>query len=203
MRKKEYDSIIDGVRVPFSAHGDASDENLNKGRRVRIVREFMSSHIKDIEKLHTLDIGPPNAFGRALGFKVNTQGDLNWGVCPILPVGEMRLGRFDVILFSEIIEHLMNPLTALEDCHALLKSGGYMVVSTPLMMWHSGISYQSPHHVVEYRKDRFQKMLEFAGFEVVKYKKINIWDKKFALYGVRPLLRVLFHRSQLWLVRKP
>lgn len=193
MRKKEYDSIIDGVKVPFSAHGDASTENLNKGRRVKIVREFIG---RDISNLHTLDIGAPNAFGKALGFKDNTTGDLNYGV-------GAPSQNYDMILFSEIIEHLMNPLYALEACRDLLKPGGLMVVSTPLMLWHSGISYQSPHHVVEYRKDRFQRMLEFAGFEVVKYKKINLWDRRFAFYGVRPLLRVLFHRSQLWLVRKP
>lgn len=196
MRKKEYDSIIDGVRVPFSAHGDASDENLNKGRRVKIVREFMSSHIKGIEKLNTLDIGPPNAFGRALGFKHNTTGDLNYRV-------NAPSSGYDVILFSEIIEHLLNPLHALESCRHLLRPGGIMIVSTPLLLWHSGVSYQSPHHVVEYRKDRFRKLLEFSGFEIVKYKKINLWDRRFAFYGIRPMLRVLFHRSQLWMVRKP
>lgn len=195
MRKKEYDSLINGRFVPFSAHGDASDMNENKGRRVREVREFIGLDLT-LTHLKTLDIGPPNAFGKALGFKDNTEGDLN-----IALVAPQK--QYDVILFSEIIEHLMNPLGRVQDCHGLLKSGGILIVSTPLMAWHSGISYQSPHHFTEYRADRLKKLFEYAGFEVVKYRKINIWDRSFMFKGIRPFLRVLFHRSQLWMLRKP
>lgn len=193
MRHFEPDSIIDGKLVPFSAHGDASDSNLNKGRRVRIVRDMIPI---DLTEAKSLDIGPPNAFGEALGILHNTTGDLNHGV-------HAPSTNYDFILFSEIIEHLGNPLMALEECYKLLRPGGLCLVSTPLSLWHTGITLQSPHHLTEYRADRFKKLLEFAGFEVVDYKRINIWDRRFALHGIRPLLRVLFHRSQLWLLRRP
>ena len=193
MRKKEYDSYIDGKLIPFSAHGDASDDNLNKGRRVKIVRDFIGFNVVNVK---SLDIGPPNAFGIALGFKENTIGDLNDGV--------VALGKdYDIILFSEILEHLMNPLQAMRDCYDILKHGGYCVVCTPKASWHTGLFYQSPHHFTEYRADRLRKLFEFAGFEVMKYQTINIWDRRFMFYGVRPFLRVLFHRSQLWMLKKP
>lgn len=191
MRKREYDSLINGRLVPFSAHGDASDENLNKGRRVKIVKDFIGGEV--IGK--TLDIGSPNAFGQAIGIKDNTTGDLNFGV-------SAPSKDYDLILFSEILEHLMNPLSVLIDCHRLLRSGGLCIVCTPKASWHTGFFYQSPHHFTEYKPDRLRKLFEYAGFTVVKYQTINIWDKRFALYGVRPLLRVLFHRSQLWMLRK-
>ncbi|MFN5059654.1 MAG: methyltransferase domain-containing protein [Chloroflexota bacterium] len=39
---------------------------------------------------------------------------------------------FDLIIFSEVIEHLANPpLEALEIFHTLLKPGGHLVISTP------------------------------------------------------------------------
>ncbi len=193
MRKKEYDSVIDGRVVPFSAHGDASDYNLNKGRRVKLVREFIGF---DLSGLKTLDIGAPNAFGQSLGIKHNTMGDLNRNM-------ETPSDSYDFILFSEIIEHLMNPALVTGWCFHLLKPGGHCLVSTPLATWHSGISMQSPHHFTEYRPDRLRRMFEYVGFRVVRYKVINIWDRRFAFYGVRPLLRVLFHRSQLWLLQKP
>lgn len=192
-RKKEYDSVIDGVLVPFSAHGDASDENLNKGVRVRAVREFIGM---DLTNLHTLDVGAPNMFGKLLGIKDNTAGDVNNGI--VAPSAE-----YDLILFSEIVEHLMNPLGAVRDCFRLLKRGGVCIVSTPLAAWHSGISMQSPHHFTEYRPDRLRKLFKYVGFEIADYKKISIWDRRFMFYGVRPLLRVLFHRSQLWKLTKP
>jgi len=176
--------------VPFSAHGDAGDANANVGRRVKIVREFIGL---DLCRLHTLDIGPPNAFGKALDFNHNTRGDVNEGV-------SAPSGGYDVILFSEIMEHLMNILTPLRDCHKLLKPGGLLIVSTPIP---NIIFYQSKHHLAEYRPDRLRQVFEYVGFEVVKYKKINIWDRSFAFKGIRPMLRVLFHRSQLWMLRKP
>ena len=39
---------------------------------------------------------------------------------------------FDLIVFSEVIEHLANPpLEALETFHTLLKPGGHLIISTP------------------------------------------------------------------------
>lgn len=41
-------------------------------------------------------------------------------------------GSFDIIVFSEVIEHLANPpLEALETFHQLLAPGGFLVISTP------------------------------------------------------------------------
>ena len=188
MRNHEPDECIGGEFIPFSAHGDASDLNMNKGRRVREVREFIGTIPEN-----SLDIGPPNAFGQALGIRDNTIGDANR---PLVAPSS----RYDLILFSEIIEHLMNPLTAMENCYDLLKPGGMCIVSTPIP---SLLYYQSPHHFTEYSPDRLRKLFEFAGFEIVDYKKIGIWDRRFMFYGIRPFFRVLLHRSQLWKLRRP
>jgi len=176
--------------IPFSEPGDDNDINFNKGKRVQIVRDFIGM---DLQNLKTLDIGAPNAFGKLLGIKDNTlRTDLN---------DELHAPDkdYDLILFSEILEHLMNPLMALRSCHDLLKPGGILIVSTPTP---NRFFIQSPSHLTEYRPDRLVQMLRWAGFEVLDYKKFCIWDKRFMFYGIRPFLRVLFHRSQLWKLRK-
>lgn len=178
--------------IPFGEPGDDNDVNANKGRRVRIVKEFIG---RDLYKLKTLDIGQPNAFGRLLGIKDNTlKTDLNLTL--IAPSK-----NYDLILFSEIIEHLMNPLGTLLVIHSLLKKDGVLIVSTPIAnhFW-----MQSPHHLTEYQPKRFRKMLEYAGFRIVKYRTMLIWDWfPFMFTGIRPLLRCLLHRSQLYyLVKK-
>jgi SAM-dependent methyltransferase len=177
--------------IPFAEPGDDQAINANKGRRVRIVREFIG---KDLSKLHTLDIGEPNAFGRLLEMEDNTTGNLNYEL--VAPSKQ-----YDLILFSEIIEHIMNPLGRLRDCYHLLQSRGILIVSTPIA---NRIFMQSPHHLTEYQPKRFRRMLEYAGFKVVKYRTICIWDWwPFMFTGIRPFLRCLFHRSQLWyLVKK-
>jgi len=177
--------------VPFTEHGDADDINANKGRRVRIVKEFIG---RDISALHTLDIGPANAFGRLLGIKHNTEGDLNEGV-------KAPSRDYDLILCSEIFEHLMNPLQVMRSIYDLLKPGGVCVLSTPLA---NPFGYQSYAHLTEYKPDRLRRLFEYVGFEPVKMKIYCIWDWwPFMFTGIRPFFRCLFHRSQLWCLKKP
>jgi len=177
--------------IPFAEPGDDCKLNANKKSRVKVVREFIGMNLST---LHTLDIGAPNTFGQLLGIKDNTlRTDLHREM--YAPSSE-----YDLILFSEIPEHIGNLLARFDDCYALLKPGGLLIVSTPIP---NMIFYQSPHHLAEYRPDRLRKLMEYAGFEVVKYKKICIWDPlPFMFTGLRPFLRVLFHRSQLWMMRK-
>lgn len=181
----------DGKAIPFTEHGDANDLNANKGRRVRIVKEFIGG---DLSGLHTLDIGPPNAFGKILGIKDNTKGDVNEGlVAPSY--------AYDLILCSEIFEHLMAPLWTMRNIYYLLRPNGVCILSTPLanpFAW-----YQSYAHFAEYKPDRLRRLFEYVGFEVVKMKIYCIWDWwPFMFTGIRPFLRCLFHRSQLWYLRK-
>ena len=179
--------------IPFAEPGDKDEVNANKGRRVRIVRAFLG---QDLSGTKTLDIGQSNAFGRLLGLKDNTL-DTDLNVELVAPDKD-----YDLILFSEIIEHLFNPGERLKDCYNLLRPGGALIVSTPILF--SKWFFQSPHHVTEYTPKRFKRMLEYYGFKTVKYRSMLIWDWwPFMFTGVRPFLRVLFHRSQLWYCIKP
>ena len=40
-------------------------------------------------------------------------------------------GCFDVVFMSHVIEHVLEPMTLLEECHRILKNGGYLVVYSP------------------------------------------------------------------------
>jgi SAM-dependent methyltransferase len=44
-----------------------------------------------------------------------------------------RLGKFDVIVFADVLEHLSDPRSALRDAKALLNAGGVVVYSIPHM----------------------------------------------------------------------
>jgi len=184
---------VDLSNVPFTEHGDASDINANKGRRVRIVREFILD--MDLDKRHTLDIGGSNAFGKLMGMKDNTSGDLNEGI-------NAPSKDYDLILFSEIFEHLMNPLQAMREVYDLLRPGGVCILSTPKAYpigW-----YQSYAHFTEYKPDRLRRVFEYVGFQIWGMKIYCIWDWwPFMFTGFRPFLRCLFHRSQLWKLKKP
>jgi len=181
--------------ITFAEPGDKDADNANKQRRVEIVQDFIG---KDLSKLHTLDIGQSNQFGRKLGIKHNTYDtDLHREL--VAPSN-----NYDVILFSEICEHLFNIGMIIEKCYDLLAEDGVLIVSTPRQ--NPSYFYQSPHHLTEYRPDRFKMMLEYYGFEVKKIKTFCIWDwfylnkyyVPFIFTGLRPLWRCLFHRSMLF-----
>ena len=95
-----------------------------------------------------------------------------------LPFGD---DAFAVVLFCEVIEHLlMDPLAALREINRVLAPGGRLVVSTPnvnrlqnVVRITAGENIYDPYsgygpygrHNREYNRAELSRLLEFAGFE--------------------------------------
>lgn len=167
------------------------DQTITKcfRHRMKVVKKFIG---KDIDPIITLDVGGSNKFSRALGIRHNTTGDLN--------AGFKRKDLFKTITCFEVLEHVMNPLYLMESIYRSLRKGGTCYLSTPIKNW--AYFMQTPKHFTEYQPDRLRKMFEYAGFEVVKYRKFCVWDWEFMFWGIRPFFRVLLHRNQLWELKK-
>jgi SAM-dependent methyltransferase len=175
--------------VPYSESCDENDIKKCFKHRLSVVKKFIG---QDLAGLEVLDIGHPNKFGRALGVKNNTNIDLN--AC--YPLGGIYC--FDVVTCFEVIEHVMNPLALMENIRWVMKPGGLCYLSTPIRsrLWHEKV------HFTEYYPRDMKIMFEYAGFEIVKYKKFCLWDWDFMFWGFRPFFRVLTQRTQLWALRK-
>jgi len=82
----------------------------------------------------------------------------------------------------DVIEFLMNPLNFLINhlgCEVIYISYQYNPFT---FFW-------SPLHFVQYPKRSFEKLIEKAGYEIVKSKRI--WFENFSLKGIRPILKAL------------
>jgi 2-polyprenyl-3-methyl-5-hydroxy-6-metoxy-1,4-benzoquinol methylase len=55
-----------------------------------------------------------------------------------------KANSFDVVLASEIVEHLWNPNSFLDDACKILKTGGHLIISTPDGI--AGLRYDSHKH---------------------------------------------------------
>ncbi|MFJ2626888.1 methyltransferase domain-containing protein [Streptomyces sp. NPDC087532] len=87
-----------------------------------------------------------------------------------LPV-DPALVRRSIVVCSDVIEHLVNPVPALSLIRGLLLEGSAAaVLSTPARECRSGYDTpgppRNPSHVREWASDEFQALLEASGFEI-------------------------------------
>jgi SAM-dependent methyltransferase len=91
-------------------------------------------------------------------------GDLTY-VCDLarIPVKE---GRYDLILLTQVLEHIPEPQAVLADVHRVLKAGGELWLSAPLFYE----EHETPHDYFRFTQYGLQLLLQSAGFTV---KRIN------------------------------
>jgi len=75
---------------------------------------------------------------------------------------------FDVVLASEIVEHLWDPDRFLDDAYKILKTGGHLIISTPDGV--DGLRYDS--HKNYYTVEILEKLLA-QKFSLVKVKRLT------------------------------
>ncbi|MBW1600969.1 class I SAM-dependent methyltransferase [Streptomyces sp. JJ66] len=126
-------------------------------------------------------------------------------------------GAADAVLFSEVIEHLVDPDAALDELHRVLRPGGHLLLSTPnLAAWYnrglllagvqpvfSEVSLRGIHgrpgaqvvgHLRLYTARALRSLLPAAGFEIVRITGAPYHDVPRPL---RPLDRLACHAPSL------
>ena len=94
-----------------------------------------------------------------------------------LPDTGLPNAGFDVVMLSQVIEHLHDPMAALREIHRLLKPGGLFWLATPNMdapgHVHFGADWRGlepPRHLVLFSPKALNMALEQSGFEGVEFK---------------------------------
>lgn len=75
----------------------------------------------------------------------------------------LRSGSIDSIVCTEVLEHVDEPMQALAEFRRVMKSGGFILVTTPFMFGVHG----APNDFFRYTKYGLQSMIERTGFKVV------------------------------------
>lgn len=98
----------------------------------------------------------------------------------LIPAAAPR-GAFDIVVFTEIIEHINDPLPVLREIAALLRPGGAVYITTPnfaslerrllgsdwgMICWPEHITYWTPRHL--------HRALREAGFDKASLKAQNV-----------------------------
>lgn len=171
---ENYPSLINKWKNQFSR---SSHDWLHKKARNRSrqgLYEFLDPIFDTLEPgLKVLQIGSDGEVFEKLmqraaetGFKVTTcdiveekNPDILGDLCT-LDLGEEL---YDVIVCSEVIEHLHSPHLAVERMHKALKKGGRLIVTIPFMF----PIHADPYDYVRYTKTGLKHLLrEFESVEV-------------------------------------
>lgn len=90
---------------------------------------------------------------------------------------EVPKGKFDLIFFFEVIEHLKDDQKALNTIHSLLKKGGIAIISTPSKnapMYKMGKATEFDKRVGHLRRYTIKELVDQCkkeGFEILETKK--------------------------------
>lgn len=85
--------------------------------------------------------------------------------------------KFDLIIFTEVIEHLENDTLALKKIHGLLNPNGILILSTPSQnapLYKLGILKKFDRevgHLRRYKLDELMKLMKDQGFKIVETSK--------------------------------
>jgi len=79
--------------------------------------------------------------------------------------------QWDLIIFSQTLEHVFDFKKALEECHRLLKKGGFLIVDCPFVYEYHGQSGYDDYWRISHKA--LQKVLNDIGFESGKCGLIN------------------------------
>ena len=106
--------------------------------------------------------------------EVSSMLDIDVNICDFMKFNSDK--QFDVIIMGDVIEHISNPVAALEKAHHLLKSSGVIWLSTP--NYESSFSFYNKYcdpmwrektHYTYFSYRGIKPILERIGFEVKKY----------------------------------
>jgi SAM-dependent methyltransferase len=105
--------------------------------------------------------------------------------------GKLSFGdeRFDVVIASDVLEHLLDDRSALVEWRRILAPGGRLVVFVPAFDFLWSAHDVANHHFRRYSRSQLQSVAERSGFDVLR---IGYWNTAlfFPILAMRMLMRV-------------
>ena len=82
--------------------------------------------------------------------------------------------QWDLIIFSQTIEHIFDFRSSIKECHRLLKKGGFLIIDCPFLYPYHGIEGKEGYgDYWRISHTAIKKLLEEVGFEIEKIELVN------------------------------
>ncbi|MDP2836338.1 MAG: class I SAM-dependent methyltransferase [Methanobacteriaceae archaeon] len=192
-----YDKLMaddDHYEVKSQLHGWAG--NFHR-YRIKLLRNIFLNDLNTTKNTKILDIGcgpcifseifSKDEYPKVTGFDISTinikkaqKNNPHFNFTVDNAQNPKIRGEWDVIFAGEIIEHLPQPIKALEKWSKLLKSDGYIILSTP-----NGIfNKKTEEHISLFKLNEMKKVLN-ENYQIIKVLGIDLYI---------PLLNLLLNR---------
>lgn len=100
---------------------------------------------------------------------------------------------FDLVIFLEVLEHIKDDSSALQNIHKLLNPGGHLILSVPANKKWFGPSDRYVGHYRRYDREELIHLLEEHNFEIK-----NIWSYGVPLANLTERIRnVIYARKEM------
>lgn len=141
---------------------------------------FLRSAVADLPPGSTVvDVGAGDAPYREL-FAAHDYRTTDWGgtfYSPTTPVDivapahdlPLEAGSVDAVVCTQVLEHLAEPVAALEEFRRVLRPSGLLVVTVPLT-WYL---HEVPHDFYRYTPYGLRHVMEKAGFDTIDIAPMN------------------------------
>jgi len=133
-------------------------KGIDIGCRTGTLAKALNNHFK---YLVGIDISRP-----AIDEATRSFPSGNFYVADITDLMSLPKTLFDVAICSDVLEHIEEDVTALQNTNRILKPDGYLILTTPSGMKNWTRHDDWAHHVRRYEPDELQKKLCQAGFDV-------------------------------------
>ena len=77
---------------------------------------------------------------------------------------------FNTIYLRHVLEHLENPIKALNECYRVLNFGGKFIIEIPDAQ---RVKFERPEHLFSWTEWSLKSISKFCNFSIVKYWKIG------------------------------
>lgn len=76
---------------------------------------------------------------------------------------------FDLVLLSDVLEHIYSPKEFLREASRVLVPGGNIVIGVPFLYW----VHEAPHDYFRYTEFCLKRMLDEAGLDLIRLRRVG------------------------------
>jgi SAM-dependent methyltransferase len=116
------------------------------------------------------------------------------------PLSPLAANSFDVVILSDVLEHIREPAALMTEISRVLKPGGRLLLNVPFAYW----IHDAPYDYYRYTRFALERFAQQSGMQVIELVPLGGWIEvmgdlwcKLLVYARMSFLAVVIHRATI------